>query len=195
MRKSSEVTKTIVYVGLFAALLSVLSQIAIPLPTQIPITLQTFAVALTGYFLGVKKGTAAVLVYVLLGAVGVPVFAGWSGGFGVITGLTGGFIYGFIVMGFFCGLGSKFNSKKLSGKVISVAMGIIGLAFVDFFGALQFGLLSKNSIGKSFLLAVAPYLVKDIISVVCAYLISEELVKRLAKSGCYAVKTEKTQKC
>ena len=74
------------------AIIAVLSQITIPLPTHVPVTLQTFAVALAGYFLGWKGGAVSALVYGLLGAIGVPVFAGWSGGFSVIVGYTGGFI-------------------------------------------------------------------------------------------------------
>lgn len=69
-----------VMAGVFAALLVVLSQVSIPLPTGIPVTLQTFAVALCGCVLGPAVGSAAVGVYLALGAVGVPVFAGFSGG-------------------------------------------------------------------------------------------------------------------
>ena len=90
-------TLTIVSIGLFTAIICVLSQIAIPLPTNVPITLQTFAIALAGYFLGWAKGTVSVIVYIFLGGVGVPVFANWKGGFGVLTGNTGGFIWGFIL--------------------------------------------------------------------------------------------------
>lgn len=67
-------TADLVMIALFAAITAVLSQIAIPMPTQVPVTLQTFAVALCGYCLGAKKGTAAILIYILLGAVGIPVF-------------------------------------------------------------------------------------------------------------------------
>lgn len=181
-------TKMIVGVGVMAAIIAVLSQITIPLPTHVPVTLQTFAVALAGYFLGWQGGAAAALVYALLGAVGVPVFAGWSGGFGVITGYTGGFIYGFIVMAFLCGLGAKFCSNKISGKVIAIALGIAGLACDHLLGAIQYAAIADISLGKSILLVSVPYLVKDVISVVAAYLISIEIVSRLAKTGCYAYK-------
>ena len=81
-------TKQIVGIGVMTAIIAVLSQITIPLPTHVPVTLQTFAVALAGYFLGWKGGAVSALVYGLLGAIGVPVFAGWSGGFSVIVGYT-----------------------------------------------------------------------------------------------------------
>ena len=170
-------TKQIVGIGVMTAIIAVLSQITIPLPTHVPVTLQTFAVALAGYFLGWKGGAVSALVYGLLGAIGVPVFAGWSGGFSVIVGYTGGFIYGFIVMALLCGLGAKFCSDKISGKVIAIVL-----------GAIQYAIVANISIGKSILLVSVPYLVKDVISVVAAYLISIELVSRLAKTGCYAYK-------
>ena len=129
-----------------------------------------------------------IMVYGLLGAIGVPVFAGWSGGFSVIVGYTGGFIYGFIVMALLCGLGAKFCSDKISGKVIAIVLGIAGLACDHLLGAIQYAIVANISIGKSILLVSVPYLVKDVISVVAAYLISIELVSRLAKTGCYAYK-------
>ena len=186
---SIRTTKNIVFIGLFAAIVAVLSQLSIPLPTNVPITLQTFAVALAGYFLGWKKGTIALVVYVLLGAVGAPVFSGWKGGYTVLTGFTGGFIYGFIIMALMCGLGSSlFSSKKISGKVIAVALGIAGLLIDHFCGAVQYAFVAKISLSKSIWVVSVPFLVKDIISVIAAYLISEELVKRLAKMGAYSAK-------
>ena len=71
-----------VMVAVFAAVMAVLSQISIPLPTGVPVTLQTFAVALCGYTLGVSMGGTALAVYLAIGAVGVPVFAGFGGGVG-----------------------------------------------------------------------------------------------------------------
>ena len=92
MNSNREKITNIVMVGVFAAVLAVLSQISFPLPSGIPVTLQTFAVALCGYALGCKRGTLAVLVYIVLGAVGLPVFANFSGGFGSLVGLAGGYI-------------------------------------------------------------------------------------------------------
>ena len=84
--------KNIVLAGMFAAFLAVMSQISLPMPTGVPITVQVFAVALVGVILGWKRGVLAVLVYILIGAVGVPVFANFKGGLSVLTGLTGGYI-------------------------------------------------------------------------------------------------------
>ena len=89
---------TIVLCALFAAITAVLSQIAIPMPSGVPVTLQTFAIALCGFYLCTARATVSTVVYVLLGAVGVPVFSGFKGGIASIVGPTGGFIIGFIAM-------------------------------------------------------------------------------------------------
>ena len=70
--------KNIVLAGMFAAFLAVMSQVSLPMPTGVPITVQVFAVALVGVILGWKRGVLAVLVYILIGAVGVPVFANFK---------------------------------------------------------------------------------------------------------------------
>ena len=123
MNSNREKITNIVMVGVFAAVLAVLSQISFPLPSGIPVTLQTFAVALCGYALGCKRGTLAVLVYIVLGAVGLPVFANFSGGFGSLVGLAGGYIYGFLPMAALCGLGTK-----MPHRVLAVVLGVAGLA-------------------------------------------------------------------
>ncbi|MDE6724290.1 MAG: biotin transporter BioY [Ruminiclostridium sp.] len=162
MNKSKIKTADIVFVGVFAAVLAVLSQISIPLPLGVPVTLQTFAVALCGYFLGWKKGLAAVLVYILLAAVGVPVLAGFCGGFSYILGLSGGFIYGFLFLAALCGL-------NLKHKVFKIAAGCGGLLLCHLCGLLQYGLIAGEGFVTSFLLVSAPFLIKDIVSVVLAY--------------------------
>lgn len=98
---------------MFTAVLAVLSILQIPMPTGVPITLQTFAMALCGYVLGWQSGVAATLLYIVLGTVGVPIFAGMSAGPGVLFGYTGGFIldlFSDIVMWHFC------PQKKSGGK-------------------------------------------------------------------------------
>ncbi len=98
-------TRTIVTVGMFTAVLSVLSILTIPMPTGVPVTLQTFAVALCGYVLGAKRGTASAALYLLIGTVGVPVFAGMTGGPSWLVSYSGGFLWGFLFLAALCGLG------------------------------------------------------------------------------------------
>ncbi len=87
-------TRDMVLIALFAALMAICSWISVP--TTVPFTLQTFAVFVTVGLLGGKRGTLAVLVYILLGAIGLPVFAGFSGGLGRLLGSSGGYIIGFL---------------------------------------------------------------------------------------------------
>ena len=84
-----------VYISFFAIVIAIGSWISIP--TMIPFTLQTFAVFITVGILGGKRGAAAVSLYILLGVVGIPVFAGFKGGIGVLLGNTGGYILGFLL--------------------------------------------------------------------------------------------------
>ena len=96
---------------MFAAVIAVLAQIAIPLPSGVPVTLQTFAVALTAVVLGARLGSLSTLIYILLGAAGAPVFTGFYGGLGAIVGKTGGFIWGFLFLAFFTGAGADVITK------------------------------------------------------------------------------------
>ena len=132
--------RTICFTGMFTAIISVLSILTIPTPWGVPFTLQTFAIALAGFVLGKKYGTISVALYVLLGLIGVPVYAGMKAGPGVLFGATGGYIFGFILMAFFSGLAMESvrrNSKKVSGMVLAVLFSILGLACCHILGSIQ----------------------------------------------------------
>lgn len=167
-------TNTMVMVAMFAAVLAVLSQIAIPMPSGVPVTLQTFAVALTAAVLGGKRGTMATTIYILLGAVGVPVFTGFKGGVGAIAGMTGGFIYGFLFMVVLCGV--AVSQKNI---VLKVILSGAGLLLCHFTGTLQFSILSGQGFWESALLVSIPYLIKDVVSIVAAFMVGAILRKAL----------------
>lgn len=166
-----------VVTGVMAALLIVLSQISIPLPTGIPVTLQTLAVALCGYVLGPVLGTLSVGVYLALGAVGLPVFAGFSGGLGSFVGMTGGYLWAFLPMAFLCGLGAR-----RGGKAWALLLGALGLAVCHLCGAFQFAAVLSLSPWQAFLTASAPYLIKDAFSLVLAYGAAEALLYALKRA-------------
>lgn len=171
-------TKSMILTGMFAAVLAVLSQLSIPMPTGVPVTLQTFAIALTGAVLGWKRGTLATLIYILLGAAGVPVFAEMSGGLGIVLGKTGGFIYGFLFLVAACGLGSRMKNKVFSG-LISVA----GLLICHLLGVIQFMIIMGIPFGESILLVSVPFLLKDAFSIVLAYVVGAALKRALNAAG------------
>ena len=165
--KKSSSTRTVVFTGMFVAVLAVLSQMAIPMPSGVPVTLQTFAVALTAYVLGWKMGVAATAVYILLGAVGVPVFANFSGGFDKLVGMTGGFIWGFLFMVLLCGLGLKQKNKGLL-----IVLSAAGLAICHLLGIFQFMAVMDMEFVPAAMAVSVPYLVKDVVSVVLAYFVA-----------------------
>ncbi len=172
----SPIQKTVM-TGVCAALLAVLSQISIPLPTGVPITLQTFAVALCGYILGPALGALSVLVYLALGAIGLPVFAGFSGGIGAFAGMAGGFLWGFLAQAALCGLG-----MRLQNRILAIALGIAGLLACHVCGVVQFAFLSSTGFLPSALAVSVPYLVKDILSVALAYFASLAVLLSLKRA-------------
>lgn len=178
MEYSKSPVRRTVLIGVMAALLAVMPQISIPLPVGVPVTLQTFAVAMCGYLLGPALGTLAVVVYLALAAVGVPVLAGFSSGFGAFLGMTGGFLWGFLPMAFLCGLGVKTGKKS-----ISLLMGGAGLVLCHLAGSFQFCLVSHTTFTAAFLTASAPFIIKDIVSVALAYLAAAAITASMKKAG------------
>lgn len=170
--------RSMVMIGMFTAVLAVLSILEIPMPSGVPITLQTFAVALFGYVLGWKRGAACGALYLLIGTIGVPVFAGMSGGISKLLGPTGGFIFGFILLAGLCGVGAVCKNK-----ILSVVAGFLGLAACHLLGAIQFGVVTNTGFVKSLLLVSVPYLIKDGLSVVGAFVVGGVLRKRLAQAN------------
>lgn len=175
MQKNS--TKMMVLAGMFAAVLAVLSQIQIPLPSGVPLTMQTFAVALIGYVLGWKYGIVSVAVWILMGAVGVPVFSQFNGGPGVLAGATGGFIWGFIIMAALCG--SAYRKKT----AVSVVYSLLGLAACHLIGVVQFSAVMKTGMAGSFLLVSLPYLIKDVLSLAAAFAVAKAIRAGLNAAG------------
>lgn len=165
-------------IGMLTAVLAVLSILEIPMPSGVPITLQTFAVALCGYVLGHKKGTLSVALYLFLGSLGVPVFTGMSGGIDKLFGFTGGFLYGFLFLAFFCGIGIRFHNK-----VLAVLLGIVGLLICHTLGAFHYSIIAEMDFVPAFLLVSMPYLIKDILSVIGAYLVAMIAGSSLKKAG------------
>lgn len=178
MRKEQFNVKSMVMIGMFTAVLAVLSILEIPMPSGVPITLQTFAVALCGYVLGWKRGAACGALYLLIGTIGVPVFAGMSGGISKLLGPTGGFIFGFILLAGLCGVGAACKNK-----ILAVVAGILGLAACHLLGALQFSVVTSTGVVQSLLLVSVPYLVKDVLSVFGALLVGSILRKRLMQAN------------
>lgn len=173
LRKSSAVM--LVMCAVMAALTAVCSQIQIPLP-MVPINLALFAVHLCGALLGAKYGCVGMIVYVLLGLVGLPVFAGFTGGVGILFGKTGGYIIGYILDALIVGLlvtrwGYKFWKCCL-------AM-VIGLLVCYLFGTIWFMALTGMSLWLSLVYCVFPFLIGDAVKIVLAAYLTKRLKKVL----------------
>lgn len=169
-------THALTRIAFFAAVIAVLAQIAIPLPSGVPATLQTFAIALAGYTLGSKRGAMAVVVYLLLGAVGVPVFANFKAGAAVLFGVTGGFLWAFTFLAAFCG----FAADRKHNAIAAILLGLAGLTMLHLFGLLQFSFITNTPLLQSFLVCTLPFIIKDALSVALAYFCAKALRKRLS---------------
>ena len=130
------------YCALFACLIAILAQIQIALPTLVPITLQTLGVYLVSLLLKPKLAFISTLVYVFMGAIGLPVFGGFSGGLASLLGPSGGYIFSFPIMALVIALIVKRN-EKLSFKIIAL---IIGTAVCYLIGTLWFIYVTNTSI-------------------------------------------------
>ena len=153
--------------SLFSALLAVCAWICIPL-SDIGITLQTFGVFLALLLLGGKWGTVSILIYLLLGAVGLPVFSGFRGGFGALLGVTGGFLWGFL----FSGL--TYWALERFGRIPAMAAGLLACYGC---GCFWFYAYTGGGLGFILLRCVLPYLLPDALKLYLAYTLSRRLSK------------------
>lgn len=168
-------TIDLVYIALGAVLIAICSWISIP--TVVPFTMQTFAVFFVLSALGGRRGTVAVLIYVMLGAVGVPVFAHFSSGIGILLGNTGGYIVGFLFMGLVYWLIVHFLGKKLWVEIIGM---VIGLVVCYAFGTVWFLIVytqANGGVGLATVLSwcVVPFIIPDLVKLGLAITLARRL--------------------
>lgn len=171
-------TKDIVNISFFATLLAICAWICIP--TIVPFTMQTFAVFLAMLVLGGKKGTSVISIYLLLGAVGLPVFSRGTAGIGVLLGNTGGYMIGWIFLGIIMIIVDRFSEENR--KWIQAAGLIAGLMISYLFGTWWFIVAyAKNGEVINFVTAlgmcVVPFVIPDILKLVLAFIISKRIRK------------------
>lgn len=174
----SNKTRDIVYMSVFTAMISICSWISIP--ASIPFTLQTMGVFTTVGLLGGKRGTLTVLTYILLGVIGIPVFAGLTGGVSVLLGTTGGYIIGFLLSALL-----MWGIETIMGRnqiVLAFSM-IAGLIVCYVFGTAWFMLIytqHSGVIGLSTVLGlcVIPFIIPDLIKIGVALFLTNRLKKR-----------------
>ena len=161
-------------IGIFTALIAVMAQISIPLPGSVPMTLQTLAIPLAGIVLGPKKGTLATIVYLLLGALGAPVFAGFNGGFGVFLSFTGGFLLSFPLMALAAGYGAA--ATEQTNNRLWLWLGLFIGAVINFAcGMFYFSWVAGSGLPAAFAATVAPFVLTALVKIVAAALLGEKL--------------------
>lgn len=173
-------TADLTYVALSAAVITVCAWISIP--AAVPFTLQTFAVCMTAGLLGLKRGTLTIVVYLLMGAVGLPVFTGFRGGLGAIFGTTGGYLAGFLLTALIVGFCSDRFGRKL--PVLAVSMSL-GMAVCYAFGTVWYLFLYiKNTgpvgVGTVLSWCVIPFIIPDLLKIAAASVLTVRL-KRFVK--------------
>ncbi|MBM7561050.1 biotin transporter BioY [Fusibacter tunisiensis] len=168
-----------IYIGLFAALLSILSLLPpIPLPfSPVPITFQVLGIFIVSGLLTPKISTMTVLVYLLLGGIGIPVFAGGTAGVGVLLGPTGGYLLGFIPATFLSSSVLRhYKTPKTQHYIFAFSLGLIGIYLP---GTLQLSAVTGLSLDKALTVGSLPYIPLDFIKIIMATWITKSLARHL----------------
>ena len=172
-------TKQMVLIALMTAVTCVLGPLSIPLPfSPVPISLTNFAIFLAIFVLGMKSGTISFIIYLLLGAIGVPVFSSFRGGLQVLAGPTGGYLIGFIFLALIMGFALDHFDRKLVPTIIGM---IIGMAICYIFGTAWLA----GQLGMSFVAAlgigVIPYLPGDTAKIIIAIIAGPQIRKAVSR--------------
>ncbi|MCX5854428.1 MAG: biotin transporter BioY [Deltaproteobacteria bacterium] len=157
-----------VYASMFGSLTAIGAYIMIPLP-PVPITFQTLFLNLAGALLGGYLGALSQVVYILLGVIGLPVFAGGKAGLGVLLGPTGGYLFGFVLAAFV--VGKLIAVKKDPGLIWTILSMMAGMVVIYFLGILQLTLVARLSVEKAIVVGALPFLPGDMVKIVLASLI------------------------
>ena len=175
MQKSKISIQDICSIAIMTALIAVMAQISIPMPLVVPMTMQTFAITLAGIVLGSKRGALSAIVYLLLGAVGVPVFAGFSGGAQNLIGPTGGFLISFPIMAFLIGLGVELKKKK-GMFLLFLILGTVSNYVV---GVAMFCIVTQSPVITGITACVLPFIPTAIIKAAVASVLGLQIQRRL----------------
>ena len=169
-------TRGMTYAAMFGAMTAIGAYIIIPLP-PVPITLQTFVMYLAASLLGGRLGALSQTVYILLGVIGLPVFAGGKAGLGVLIGPTGGYLMGFIIGAYI--IGRMLESRKHSGYVW-IALSLIAATVVIYIcGVAQLSVVAQLSLKKAITVGVLPFLIGDAIKIAAATLLIIRIKSRV----------------
>lgn len=176
-KRSAFTVREMVFTAICAALICVLAPISVP-AGAIPVSLGTFAIYFSAALLGGKRGTAAVIVYIMIGMVGLPVFTGMRGGVGVLFGATGGYIIGYIPLALLTGVFSDMKSKLHWTMPFGMVLGTVALYT---FGTAWYMIMTGSTLAAALLACVVPFLAFDAVKMVLATLLAVVLRSRLSR--------------
>ncbi len=183
-------TRDMIMVAMFAALICIGAYIVIPLPfSPVPITLQTLFIMMAGLILPVELAGMTVVIYLLLGIVGLPVFSGGGSGIGILFGPTGGYLVGFLigvmVISFMV---NKFKSNVMVEFISTVIGGIIVVYAI---GVIWLSAKTGMGIAKAFTVGAVPFLIGDFMKAIVATVVAVPIRQYLKQSGHGAMTSSK----
>ncbi|WP_249872110.1 biotin transporter BioY [Oceanobacillus saliphilus] len=178
MDNKSKRLRVILNCSIFAAITAILAQVEIPLPL-IPISGQTLAVGIAATVLGSRQGALAMVCYAAIGAVGLPVFAGFSGGPQVLVGPSGGYIFGFVAAAYVTGL--ILEKTKFTIRMAMIA-NTVGMIVTLFFGTIQLKFVLDLGWNTALAAGVYPFIVVGLIKAYLASWIGITVRQRLIQA-------------
>lgn len=178
MEQQSEKLRFILHCAIFAAITAIMAQIEIPLPL-VPISGQTLAVGITATILGSRKGAVAMVCYAAIGAIGLPVFAGFSGGPQVLVGPTGGYILGFIAAAFVTGI---ILEKSRFTVPMAMIANTVGMVITLLFGTIQLKYVVELTWNEALAAGVYPFIIVGLIKAFLASWIGITVRNRLVQA-------------
>ncbi|MFD2923693.1 biotin transporter BioY [Halobacillus naozhouensis] len=188
MNEQSRKLRVLINSSIFAAITAILAQFEIPLPL-VPISGQTLAVGITATVLGSRQGATAMICYAAIGAVGIPVFAGFSGGLQVLAGPTGGYIVGFIAAAYITG----FLLEKTTFTIpMALAANTLGMIIILIFGAVQLKFVAGLGWEGALNAGVYPFIAVGIIKAFLASWIGITIRKRLIQASLLSTSDKKS---
>ena len=183
MKKTAMSLRGMIYASLFGAATAAGAYIMIPLP-PVPITLQTLFLGLAGALLGARLGALSQIIYLAIGIIGLPVFAGGKAGLGVLFGPTGGYLIGFVAGAWVIGI--LVNLRKDPGFGWTAGALMVGTAVIYLFGVAQLSLVAKISLNEAISVGVLPFLVGDMVKILAAAYVVKRVKPKLSIQGPFA---------
>lgn len=169
-------TKNLAVMGLMTALICVLSPIMIPMPGGVGFTLGLFVILLVTYLMGVPKSLICYSVYLLIGAIGLPVFAGFTGGLSRITGPTGGYLIGYIAVIIFAGIFNHLGKNKIWMFIIGSVIGIIVCYII---GSFWFMYVTATDLKQAVWLCIIPFIPFDAVKIIAVCIIGPAIKRNV----------------